>query len=356
VYYIHDIKALVAKAPVFTGKHVRITLIANPVAGGFTIQKRAKQNEAFFASALTLIRDRKEVAASCSLVVHLTTHAGHGGNLAEAVIQEALASKDDNELFLLVTAGGDGTSHDVQTRIARAVYERGHTSLSDKICLLRLPFGTGNDGSDGRTLDESLALLTGPAHLKKNRAIRVYHQGNKDHPWYSFNITSVGIDAFITHMTNRVKRILPGDFYKLWIDLACLFYNKLYDVGTMRVTATKGKGESVGSWEGKLLLQCMGYEGNRAYGSNQKILPDDNNLCAVREMPLLMKLKLKGTLKSGSHLGLPQTVFCKADRIVIDYDRKILTQQDGEAHLLGPEHFPLTMELTEPLITCIAGD
>ena len=106
----------------------------------------------------------------------------------------------------------------------------------------------------------------------------------------------------------------------------------------------------------RFLLMLMGASGYRTYGSNQKILPDDNNVCGVREMALLRKLQLKNGFKTGKHCHYPETILCKADKIVIYYGERILLQLDGEARLLYPADFPLTMELTEPFITVIKVD
>ena len=216
--YIESIKHLVERCPLFTGKAVHVTVIANPVAGGFTIKKRARANEVFFTSALAESENRPVAAKSVSAVMHLTASAGHAKLLAEAVLKEALADKKSESMYFVITAGGDGTSLDVQTVFARAVLDEGHKELIEKVCLLRLPFGTGNDGSDGRTLDVSLALLAGNAHFDRQRAVRVRTApvgtgGDvKSRSWYAFNIASIGIDAFITHMTNKVKNPPAGRF------------------------------------------------------------------------------------------------------------------------------------------------
>jgi hypothetical protein len=43
-----------------------------------------------------------------------------------------------------------------------------------------------------------------------------------------------------------------------------------------------------------MLLIAVGVSGHRTYGSNKPILPDDDDVCFVSEMPLLRKLALKG--------------------------------------------------------------
>lgn len=350
---IKDIQILVERAAVFAGKNVRVTVIANPVAGGFTMKKKALQNEAFFRAAVTDVMGRPVVTASCSATLEQTTAAGHASVLARTVLTTAIDDRDPDSMYLIVTAGGDGTSLDVQTEIAHLYYNEGKKAIAKKICMLRLPYGTGNDGSDGRFLDESLFLLTGKSRFYVQRAIRVYPASRKDLSWYSFNLASIGIDAFVTHMTNRVKGIFPGDFYKIWVDLACVFYNRFYHVGTMGISAYSGDGKLVRSHKDRMVLYLMGESGHRTYGSNQKILPGEDNVCGVREMPLLRKLSLRKHFKNGTHASLPETILYTADKMVIDYSERILVQMDGEAHLLEPADFPLIMERTEPFITIL---
>ena len=75
----------------------------------------------------------------------------------------------------------------------------------------------------------------------------------------------------------------------------------------------------------------LGVSGYRTYGSKQKVLPNENNVCIAKKMSLLKKLK-------------------------IEYDKKILVQMDGEAHLLSAKNFPIIIERTEPIIRIIEND
>jgi len=344
--YLAEFKFLVERAPVFRGKSVRLELIANPVAGGFTIPRRAAENRKAFVDVIDWAKANPVTVSSCEARLHLTSRSGHAREMADAILDEILSDGNEGSCTLIVTAGGDGTSHEVQTAVAERILEGKHRELSERLCLLRLPFGTGNDGSDGRYLSESLELLTSEVAMVRNPVVRVRRSGDPE-PKYAFNIASVGIDAFISDMTNRLKSNIPGDVYKLWIDIACVFYNRLYRVGEMDLRASLN-GEIGWSERNRWLLAVMGASGHRTYGSNQKILPSDANLCCVREMTLLEKLSLKELFKSGRHSGNPKAVLCHADRLVIGYDSRLLMQLDGETVHLSPGDFPVVMELTEP--------
>ncbi len=355
--YLDGFTRLAERSSLFAGRDLRVVMIANPVAGGFTLAKRAAQNRRYLQEALDLAGSRDILAKSSSSRLYETRSSGHAGEIAREVFLEALAEENPDATYLVVIAGGDGTSLDIQTEYAKLCVIQGASRLPERVCLLRLPFGTGNDGSDGRTLDQTLSLLTGPARFERQRAVKVFPSlGRNGDLWFSFNIASVGIDAFITHMTNRVKHHFPGDFYKIWVDIACLFYGMAYTVGKMTAIMSSGEGAAPDSYSGRFLLALMGISGNRTYGSNQKILPDENNVCAIREMSLARKLASKNGVKTGKHVAYPETVLCKADRMVLYYGERILLQLDGEARLLYPADFPLTMELTAPFITTIKPD
>lgn len=347
------IKALTERSALFAGKRVIVTVIANPTAGGFAIKRYARNNERWLAEALDLVRDKPVLAKSCVVEVLETKEAGHAAALASDAFSRALADRDAESIHFVITAGGDGTSLEVQGELARRVLECGQESLSQSVCLLRLPFGTGNDGSDGRTLAESLSLLTGNARFAKQSAVIVRTSGATPRKWFSFNIASIGIDAFVTHMTNRIKNKLPGNFYKIWLDIACLFYDWIYHIGTMRVTAFDAAGTMVKHHEDRMLLYLMGASGHRTYGSNQLILPDDNNVCGVKNISFMRKLTLKKDLRSGGHAAFPETLLYTARKITIDYDERILVQLDGEGYPLESAEFPLVMELSKPFITIL---
>jgi diacylglycerol kinase family enzyme len=221
--------------------------------------------------------------------------------------------------------------------------------------------GTGNDGSDGRALPDSVSRLAGHGRIAVQSALRVVPApggpGSRRAPggeWRAFNIASVGLDAYVTHMTNRLKAALPGDSYRLWVDLAAVFYDKVYPPKAMTIVARGSDGSESLRLDGTFLLIAMGVSGNRSYGSNKPILPDADNVCAVSQMPLLRKLALKGPMSSGRIREFPEATLFSADSLEISYGERILVQMDGEAEPLVAEDFPLRVEKTPPLIRHLA--
>jgi diacylglycerol kinase family enzyme len=247
--------------------------------------------------------------------------------------------------FLIITAGGDGTSLEAQL----ALYEA-HPALRSNFAIVRLPMGTGNDGADAWDLDKALDLLTEPVVVEYSRALRLRTSTRGKGPFLAFNILSIGLDAFVTHMTNKMKGSFPGDSYKLWVDIAALFYDKVYKVGPMEIKACDEGGAEVLSLNGPVLLAAMGVSGKRTYGSHKMILPDARNVCIIRQMSLFRKLSLKGLFNTGGHVDKKEASLCGASRLEFRYKYPVLAQMDGETVRLEPRDFPASIELTEPAI------
>lgn len=363
-----DLADICARSPVAAGRPLRWTIIANPTAGGFTIRSRWKRHRktlSKFAEEARSRPPRSESAEPSQTARRIdggngnlgdfglvpTRRAAHAGEIVRALIDEATAfdptsgNSSHAPFYLIVTAGGDGTSLEALT----ALYEA-PAPLRSSFAILRLPMGTGNDGADGRELADALNLIARPSRIEYARAVRLRTSTAGVGPFLAFNILSVGLDAFVTHMTNRMKGKLPGDSYKLWVDIATIFYDRLFTVAPISVRATDAGGRTVQTFSEKILLLAFGATGNRTYGSNKRILPDDRNVCAVEQMPLMKKLQLKAQFTSGRHADRPEARLFSAARVELDYGYPILAQMDGEAVRLEPTDFPISIELTEPAI------
>jgi diacylglycerol kinase family enzyme len=336
---------------------LRWLVIANPAAGGFTMLARRKICREALEYCLTEARKnplREDCApaaaagtgvnpalAACGLVQ--TTGHGSAAKYTQALIGEA--KTNSAAFYLVISAGGDGTSREVLSALYHAPVE-----ARSNMAILRLPLGTGNDGADSPSLVDALMLLIKPSRIEFNPALRLVTApggpASLNPAHLAFNILSVGLDAFVTHMTNKMKGKLPGDSYKLWVDIASLLYDRLYKVDFLDVKADNG----AVSFREKLLLLAVGASGHRTYGSQKKILPDDRNVCAVKQMPLLRKLALKGLFTTGNHIDKPETILFNARRVEFSGSFPLLAQMDGETILLHPEDFPAVIELTGPVI------
>ncbi|MDR1867931.1 MAG: diacylglycerol kinase [Treponema sp.] len=335
---------------------LRWTIIANPTAGGFVIRRKWKAHAASLmhiaqhASAQPL---RTQEASPSRIAQNIgikngliaTTGPGHARTITRAVLDEMF--KTHQTFFLIITAGGDGTSLEVLHELYLAPeIARSHTVV------LRLPMGTGNDGSDAWDVAHALSLLLSPAPLTKSRAVQLTTATART--FYAFNVLSVGLDAFVTHNTNAMKGNLPGDSYKLWVDIASLLYDKLYHVGVMDVEVFDESHKLIDSFSRSVLLLAVGATGYRTYGSHKWILPDERNVCVLNQMSLLRKLKLKEYFNTGMHVFEKESALFTAHTVRFRGRYPILAQMDGETTLLNPEDFPASISLTEALIPCFA--
>ena len=341
------------RSPLSSGRNLYWTIIANPAAGGFSIKSRREKiyGQLKACALLAGVNSRNPGAGPSktgtrenSLGLILTRHKGHAETITADIIREA-ETASSGALYLIITAGGDGTSLEVLSTLFYASAE-----AKSHIAVLRLPMGTGNDGADAFELDEALRLLIEPSEIRFQKALRLVTSVPGKGPYLAFNILSVGLDAFVTHMTNKMKGKLPGDFYKLWVDIASLFYDRIYKVGMMNVNVFDESGNEIKKISEKILLLAMGESGHRYYGSHKNILPDDRNVCAVKQMSMLRNIALKDLFTTGGHAGKPESMLFSAGRAEITCEYPILAQMDGEAVLLETADFPAAIELTEPVI------
>ncbi len=360
-----DFATIVSRSTLAPDRPLRWTVIANPQAGGFTMKFRWKRHrDTLRAHAEAALRKTARTAGAepsrtaremdggngslggYGLVP--TAKPKHAGEIVRALLEEVASetpSGGPTPLHLMVTAGGDGTSLEAIT----ALYEA-PPALRSRFVVLRLPLGTGNDGADARELSDALDLIAEPSRIVYGRAVTLTTSTPGKGPFVAFNILSVGLDAYVTHMTNLMKGKMPGDSYKLWVDIASLFYDRIYDVQTMSVRSYDERGAALAAFSDKLLLLAFGASGHRTYGSNKPILPTDANVCAVSQMPLLRKLALKPRLISGEHENLKEVRLFDAGKVEISYDRPILAQMDGESVRLEPSDFPISIALSAPAI------
>jgi diacylglycerol kinase family enzyme len=354
-----SLETLITRSTALPDGALRWTIIANPSAGGFTINRRWKAHKMVLDRCGEAVRqNRLRPDAQPSRCVLPENPGGWGSfglvptgspgdamALTQALIAEA---RGNGDFYLIITAGGDGTSLEVLQALYKAP-----GSFRSRCAVLRLPLGTGNDGADAWDLETALERLIRPSRIEMVRGLTLSTAAGKTwpggNPLLAFNILSLGLDAFVTHMTNKMKGSLPGDSYKLWVNIAALLYDRLYRVDEMELRGFC-QGREVTRFREKILLCAMGVSGRRSYGSHKMILPDERNVCAVKQMPLFRKILLKGLFTTGAHVDKPESMLFNADRIELRGSRPVLAQMDGETVLLGPEDFPAVIELTEPVI------
>ncbi len=368
------ISSLVARNKLWSKKNVFLYFIANKTAGCFTNSSKSEKLKKYLSSVLKEAEALPECAASVSYKIFSTEYAGHAKDLTQSVVAQLIASNEADSENLIVTAGGDGTSLEVQTALFKEAMQgpKHHDAITNHITILRLPLGTGNDGTDGHKIEETIELLRGGLVFANERAVRIYPEkdpseadilasaGGKDPakygdpdfrpPWYAFNIASLGLDAYVVHMTNTVKKKLPGNFYHLCVPLSGFTYDKAFPLGTAKIEMFGQGDEKFDELNMPITLMAFGASGHRLYGGGHKVLPDENNLCVAPKISLWNLIKENHRFVDGSFKGTPIASLHTVEKVRLSYDKSILMQCDGETVMLTPAHFPLIIELTDPCL------
>jgi diacylglycerol kinase family enzyme len=318
-----------------------VDVIVNPHAGFFksqaVVSRRIKELEKKLAD-LRQRAPRRKVEINR---VHYTEHQGHARLIAEDIL-DAESTNGSGIEHLLIGCGGDGTSNEICTALVHA-----DSSILEHLKLLRLPLGTGNDVADAHTFSEAYDLILGDQHVVKTGALRVTAQGSPAR--YSFNIASIGLDAYIAGLTNHFKRVIPGDAYKSLVDIGSLFYEQKVKPLPMNIVIHGDAGETrIDSMIPSMVI--MGISGGRTYGGHLPVLPGDDNVCVVARMGLLAKIRNKKLFYVGRHGELPEVTFYKAGRVEVEYAGTIPIQLDGELVWLTEQDFPVRMEVLAPRI------
>jgi len=361
--------------PIFTGKKLSIFVIANEKAGGFTQTKQSEKNKACLDKILENVKDKTVVAAEVSCELLATQKPSHGIELAREYAAKVQPEKD--ALTVFVSAGGDGTSLEVQTGLTKWALESEANKkiVQDSIVVFRLPLGTGNDGTDGHTFEESLTILTKDLHFANARAIRVsvsgevtedtikeagknpadYGNVEDKSPWYAFNISSIGLSAFVCWKTNEAKAKHPGNHYQLMVDFATLNYNNSFPPEPAEIKFYNGD-ELKATVNSAFEMITFGVSGHRTFGGGKKIFPVDENAAFVRKLDVLTMVAKNGKFTDGSYIKTDLAQTHKVTKVVLNYDKPVICECDGETHLLLKENYPVTLELTEPMIQVLELD
>ena len=318
-----------------------VDVIVNPRAGFFKSQAMVARQIRELEKKLVDLRERAPRRKVEINRVHYTEHVGHARLITEDLL-DAEATGNSGMEHLLIGCGGDGTSNEICTALVHA-----DGAVLERLKLLRLPLGTGNDVADAHTFSEAYDLILGSQPVVRTGALRVTAVGAPAR--YSFNIASIGLDAFIAALTNRFKRVIPGDAYKSLVDIGSLFYEQKVKPLPIDIRLQGDAGETrIEPFVPSMVV--VGISGGRTYGGHLPVLPAGDNVCLVGRMGAFAKIRAKKLFYLGHHGQLPEVTFHKAGRVEVDYEGSIPMQLDGELVWLTPQDFPVRMEVLSPRI------
>jgi diacylglycerol kinase family enzyme len=318
-----------------------VDVIVNPHAGFFKRRTTLERQVLQLEHKLSDLRSRFPGRRVEINTIHFTERPGHAHQIADAILAKEARERRGIE-HLVVGCGGDGTANEICRALVMA-----DAALLDRFKLLRLPLGTGNDAADAQTFDEAYDLILGDQRTVRTGAVAVTVADGRVH--WAFNIASIGFDAYIADLTNRFKRVIPGEAYKALVNIGTLFYGQVVHPQPMDIHLFDGRLET----EVKGMVPSMvivGASGHRTYGGHMPVLPGDENVCIVDGMSIPRMVAQKKLFYVGTHGELPEVSFHRADRVDIDYRGRIPLNLDGEIVWLEPNDFPLSFRVMHPKI------
>jgi len=318
-----------------------VDVIVNPHAGFFKRRKTLWRQVLELEHKLQDLRTHFPGRTVEINTVHFTERPGHAHQIADGILSKEAREGSGIE-HLIVGCGGDGTANEICRALMMA-----DDALLERVKLLRLPLGTGNDVADAETFGEAYDLILGDQRTEKTGAVAVTSCDGT--VYWAFNIASVGLDAYIAELTNRFKRAIPGQAYKALVNIGSLFYERVVHPLPMDIRMSVGGRETCVKGIVPSMV-VVGTSGHRTYGGHMPVLPGDENVCLVDGMSLVRKITQKKFFYVGTHGDLPEVRFFRADRVDIDYHGRIPLQLDGELVWLEPGDFPLSLQVVDAKI------
>ncbi len=331
---------------------IRVDVVVNREAGFFRKHRGLRTVVRQLAGQLEALSGRERAERSkrsgnAQVFTHYTSGPGDARRIASELAHEEIATRETAEADTLLTqrvviaAGGDGTAHEIVTGLLANYRSSLEAEEPIPFCLMRFPLGSGNDGPGPRTFDQAYdALLRFEAPQLAPVLDVTARDGRR---WYALNIASIGIDAHIADLSNRLKQYLPGDAYRWLANLGVVGYRLTVRRAPLAVTLHAGSSRLRASVIPSMVV--VGVSGNRSYGRGKQILPNDGNVCVVQDMHLLKRLATKHLFYDGEHGCLHEVRFFQADSVTFRSDVRVPLQVDGEVTWLEPESFPLEMSL-----------
>jgi diacylglycerol kinase (ATP) len=256
-----------------------------------------------------------------------------------------LARKAHQKYGLIVSVGGDGTTHEIVNGLMQASGE------SESIPLAIIPLGSGDDfvkvlppetPVGGQPYDWRIAvqkIVRGQTQLFDVVRITGDHLrpelGNGPH--YFMNSMDIGFGAQAAHNFTQVPRFFKGISAYLVAILKTMIRYPLLHI-TIQI-------DDLAPFE--QATSMIAITNGRSFGSSFWICPyaraDDGILDVVIAQGLsrLEILKLLPKLTSGTHLGDPAVSTERAHRVVISSAEPLVVETDGELPFLETHHLIL---------------
>ncbi len=314
------------------GRKLTADIIINVRAGALAHRGRFKRVRRIFSEFTAGIEGARRDGEALVVHYHFTQYHGHAREIARRIL---LANVDPDRQRVIVSLGGDGTHGEILSVLSSA-----DASVQARTTVFRLPLGSGNDGADSPDLATALRVMLSGRTVSGIPFVRV--ETARGRSFHAFNIVSVGIDAFVTDVSARLKRLLPGNIYRIAAATSAALYQVLLHPREMTAEFGRADGAPVPR-AGRFVLLAVGPSGHRTYGNGMRILPGDDNVCLVHRLSTVQIMTLKSSMYRGEHVDLPVVETFDSAEITVRYDGRLPLQADGEPVWLEADDFPLRM-------------
>lgn len=307
-----------------------VDIVINTRAGALSHPRRFKRVYRIFRDFTAGLEGERRPAEGTVVHYHFTQYHGHAREITRRIL---LSGAGAGRHRVIVSLGGDGTHGEILSVLSKA-----DANVQHRTTVFRLPLGSGNDGADAPDLARALRLMLSARTVRGLPYVRVETAGERT--FDAFNIVSVGIDAFVTDVSTRVKRFLPGNVYRIAAAVSAALYQTVLRPREMALELGRPGGAPVPR-AGRFVLLAVGPSAPRTYGNGMRILPDEHNVCLVHRLTTLQIMMLKKLMYRGEHVELPMVESFVSNSLVIRYDGRLPLQADGEAVTLEAGEFPL---------------
>jgi len=294
--------------------HGRTLVIANPAARHGETEK--------------LIPVISQLLANLPHEMQITTGMGHATELAAAAVG----------YDLVVAAGGDGTVHEVLNGLMRHPVET-------RPALGLLPTGSGNDTR--RTLGVSTDLAQAALELATGERHR-FDVGRCNGLYFN-NSFAAGLDAKVTAKAVEYKVTKGRD--GLWLYLSALLNVLFTDLDSFPLRVRFDDAETPEQIDTLIVAVTIGPTYGGGFFITPDAIPDDGlfDVCMIDPLGLPEALARLPFVIAGKHTGMKPVHMSRHTKLVIDCDRRVPAQIDGE--VLLEDHYEI--DILPGAIECI---
>jgi len=237
---------------------------------------------------------------------------------------ELAAKATENEFDVILSAGGDGTLHQIVNGILTSQNKKNPT-------VGIIPLGTGNDFA--RTCGIRLDVNQLIQFLEKNKSelidighVNCIDQDGKAIARYFINACSLGMGPEVVKRLKKSDRSLGPSLTYLKAITSTFFTHKPQEVFVKSA-----------SWEWKGKARVLAIANGKSFGNALYIAPDADpndgqfNTFVAGDLPLWKFLLYLQTIKSGKKLKDPKITYGKLDSLELTAPERCAIEAEGEA-------------------------